>query len=96
MISQLLRRLLQDLTDRERLTLHAEVKALQARLGISYKDAAHRLYMAEVEKLNVNKRAHKALSTLRSHVELSLKGEDMCPPKGDRQEVDAAEETNQE
>ncbi len=31
--------------------LHTEVKALQATLGISYKDAAHRLFLAEVERV---------------------------------------------
>ena len=31
--------------------LHAEVKALQEQYGISYKDAAHRLYHAEILKL---------------------------------------------
>jgi hypothetical protein len=39
------------LTDRELLSCHAEVKALQNKLGTSYKDASHCLYMAEVEKL---------------------------------------------
>ena len=44
---------LQILTDRELLSCHAEVKALQNKLGTSYKDASHRLYMAEVEKLKL-------------------------------------------
>ncbi|KAH9481626.1 hypothetical protein JR316_0006153 [Psilocybe cubensis] len=41
------------LTDHEMLALHSEVQALKQSLGISYKDAAHRLYMAEVAKLKV-------------------------------------------
>ncbi|KAH9478219.1 hypothetical protein JR316_0008672 [Psilocybe cubensis] len=45
--------LTRSLTDNEMLTLHAEVCALQKSLGISYQDAAHRLYMAEVAKLKV-------------------------------------------
>jgi hypothetical protein len=38
------------------LNLHSEVKALQATLGISYKDAAHRLYMVSVEKMTIEKK----------------------------------------
>ena len=41
----------QEISDRERLLAHAEMLALQERLGISYKGALHRLYMAELEKL---------------------------------------------
>lgn len=36
--------------------------ALQDRLGISYKDAAHRLYMAEVERMKVDEKMHKAFT----------------------------------
>jgi predicted PhzF superfamily epimerase YddE/YHI9 len=39
------------LSERELLILHAEIKALQERYGIQYKDAAHRLYLAEIAKL---------------------------------------------
>ncbi len=35
------------LSEREALVIHAEIKALKDRFGLSYKDAAHRLYMAE-------------------------------------------------
>ena len=35
--------------------LHREIKALQSRLGISYKDAAHRLYVGEIDKLKNKK-----------------------------------------
>ncbi|KAF8230814.1 hypothetical protein L208DRAFT_1280121 [Tricholoma matsutake] len=37
--------------NRELLSCHAAVKALQDQFGISYKDASHCLYLAEVEKL---------------------------------------------
>jgi len=69
----------QDLTDRERLGLHAEIKALQGRLGLSYKDAAHRLYIAEIEKLNMTKRGYKAFSSLQSHVESRLLAAHVVP-----------------
>ena len=36
--------------------------ALQDRLGISYKDAAHRLYMAEVERMKVDEKMYKAFT----------------------------------
>jgi hypothetical protein len=39
------------LTNRELLSCHAKVKALQNQLGTLYKDASHHPYMAEVEKL---------------------------------------------
>jgi len=52
---------------------------LQARLGLSYKDAAHRLYIAEIEKLNMSKRGYKAFSSLRSHAETSLAGAHVVP-----------------
>ncbi|PPQ87760.1 hypothetical protein CVT25_015004 [Psilocybe cyanescens] len=40
-----------DLSNEERLNIHAEVIATTTRLGASYKDAANRLYLAEVAKL---------------------------------------------
>lgn len=46
------------------LALHADIKALQRLLGISYKDASHRLYMAEIEKLklhDISVKSHRAL-----------------------------------
>ena len=54
----------QQLSDQENLMLHAEVVALQQKLGISYKDAFHRLYMAELEKLKVADETHKAFKNL--------------------------------
>ncbi|KAF8803380.1 hypothetical protein BYT27DRAFT_7110125 [Phlegmacium glaucopus] len=53
------------LTDRECLGLHAKIKPLQERLGISYKDASHWLYMSELEKLKAEKDASKAFCNLK-------------------------------
>ena len=44
--------------------LHAEVLALQETLGISYKDASHHLYLAELEKLKVADEKYKAFKNL--------------------------------
>jgi hypothetical protein len=51
-------------SERERLAAHAEVLALQQRLGISYKDASHRLYLAEVERMKADEKAVKAFKIL--------------------------------
>jgi len=48
--------------------LHAEVLALQETLGISYKDASHRLYLAELEKLKVADEKYKAFKNLASRL----------------------------
>jgi len=64
---------LQKLTDRELLGCHAEVKALQIQLGTSYKDASHRLYMAEVEKLKQQDITLKTYATLKERMEHNLK-----------------------
>ena len=37
---------------------------MQERLGISYKDAAHRLYMAELEKVKRDQKIFKAFASL--------------------------------
>ncbi|KIL54925.1 hypothetical protein M378DRAFT_182373 [Amanita muscaria Koide BX008] len=60
------------LTQRELLGLHAEVKALQERLGISYKDASHRLYMTEIEKLKADETMHKMSATIKGQMQQSL------------------------
>lgn len=44
--------------------LHADIMTLRDTLGISYKDASHRLYMAEWEKLKIDDRLHKAYQLL--------------------------------
>jgi hypothetical protein len=61
------------------LTLHAEVKALQARFGLSYKDAAHRLYMSEVAKLRAEKRAEEAITSIRTRLDHTIV-EQIFPP----------------
>jgi hypothetical protein len=43
--------------------------ALQEKLGISYKDAAHRLYIAELEKLKVHDLASKAFENLEKRID---------------------------
>jgi hypothetical protein len=44
--------------------LHAEVKALQDTLGISYKDVAHRLFLAEVEQVKKADLAAKSFAAI--------------------------------
>jgi hypothetical protein len=61
------------LTDRELLSCHAEVKALQNNLGTSYKDAGHRLYMAEIEKLEQQDVTLRTYATLKERIEYNLK-----------------------
>jgi hypothetical protein len=63
---------MQGSSDRERLLAHAEVLALQAKLGISYKDAAHRLYMAELERLKVDQKMYRAFNTLQASTRQTL------------------------
>jgi hypothetical protein len=48
--------------------LHAEVKALQDTLGISYRDASHRLFMTEIERVKKADSAAKAFSALRDQI----------------------------
>lgn len=59
---------LQGPSPREQHLLHAEVKALQNTLGISYKDAAHRLFMTEGERVMKADSAAKAFSALRLQI----------------------------
>ena len=54
------------------LAVHAEIKALQQQHGLSYKDAAHRLYHSEIQKLRVNDDACKAMSGLRQRIDLMI------------------------
>jgi hypothetical protein len=61
------------------LALHAEVKALQQTLGISYKDAAHRLYMAEVAKMTSEQYGQNAMLKIREHIDNTVVNE-IFPP----------------
>jgi len=54
------------------LALHAEIKALQQQHGLSYKDAAHRLYHSEVQKLGVEDDTCKAISGLQHQIDLMI------------------------
>jgi hypothetical protein len=64
--------LLQASSDRERVSAHGEVIALQETLGISYKDAAHRLYMAELEKVKAHEKMAKSFANLQKSVDTTL------------------------
>ncbi|KAF8801929.1 hypothetical protein BYT27DRAFT_7215798 [Phlegmacium glaucopus] len=60
-------------SDRECLSAHSEVLALQERLGILYKDAAHCLYMAELEGVKAQQNMYKAFTSLQGSMEKTLK-----------------------
>jgi hypothetical protein len=66
-------------SERERHLLHAEVKALQKTLGISYKDAAHRLFLAEVERVKKADSARKSFAAIRQSLQ-SMVTSDIIPP----------------
>ena len=71
------------------MNLHAEIKALQATLGLSYKDAAHRLYMTEVAKLKTERETEYAFNSIRQEIDNTIVNE-IYPPitKIDSQELD--------
>jgi hypothetical protein len=59
--------------------LHAEVLALQQTFGISYKDAAHRLFMTEVERLKKADAVTKTFASINTRID-NLVREDVLPP----------------
>jgi predicted Co/Zn/Cd cation transporter (cation efflux family) len=61
------------LTDRELLSCHAKVKALQNQLGTSYKNASHSLYMAKVGNLEQQNITLKTYVTLKERMECNMK-----------------------
>jgi len=61
------------------LALHAEVRALQQELGLSYKDSTHRLFLAEVEKLKEQDKAKKVFSAIRQHIDSIMDHELIAP-----------------
>ena len=69
----------QGLSEREWLALHAEVKAIQQEFGLSYKDSAHRLFLAEISRLKTLERAHRALSYVRQRIDKVVDHE-LIPP----------------
>ena len=59
--------------------MHAEIKGLQNQLGLSYKDAAHRLYMAELERLRAIREAAVALKNIRERADRTV-FQEIYPP----------------
>ena len=59
--------------------LHAEVLALQTRLGISYKDAAYCLFMAEVEQVKKAEAAGHLFSAIVKKVDVIVDDEIVDP-----------------
>lgn len=68
----------QPLCEQERLALHIEVETLAEQLGISYKDAAHRLFLVEVKKMKTEERMVKLYANLCARIEESLYGCQDC------------------
>lgn len=71
----------QGISDQQALNLHAEIKALQTLLGISYKDAAHRLYMTEVEKMKAEKQVENSFGKIRETIDNTIVNEILPPIK---------------
>ena len=67
------------MSDQESLSLHAKVLALQKTLGLSYKDATHRLYMSEVEKMKAEKQAGYSFTKIRETIDNTIINE-IYPP----------------
>ena len=86
----------QESSDRERLSAHAEVLALQEKLGISYKDAAHRLYMAEMERLKTDQKTYKVFTTVKSTTKKTMQNAVIALKSLERdcEEVNTAEQGN--
>jgi hypothetical protein len=69
----------QGMSEREVLAVHAEIKATQQQFGLSYKDSAHRLYLAEVARLREIDKAHKGLVAIRQRID-KLVDHELVPP----------------
>ena len=80
------------MSDQESLSLHAEVLALQKTLGLSYKDAVHRLYMSEVEKMKAEKQSGHSFAKIRKTIDNMIINE-IYPPlsKIDSGDLDGVE-----
>lgn len=59
-------------SDREALYLHGQILSMQERLGLSYKDAAHRLYLAEVARLEVEQEAMNGIEGIQERVDNAI------------------------
>lgn len=69
----------QSLSDEEILSLLTEAKTLQQRYGITLKDACHRLYLAEISKVETIDTAEKTMTIIRSRLDKSRKNETLAP-----------------
>ena len=69
---------LQPPNDRDALAMHAEVLAMQAQWGFTYQEAAHRLYLSEVRKLEALTDAKHAFCGVRERVDKAIDLE-ICP-----------------
>lgn len=58
--------------------LHAEIVELRDQLGISYKDAAHRLYMAELERVKKTDASARFAAAIEERLQLII-AEDIAP-----------------
>lgn len=67
------------LSEREWLALHAEIKAMQELFGLSYKDSAHHLYLAEISRLKTLDTAHKSFRVIRERIDKVVDHE-LLPP----------------
>ncbi|KAJ3503735.1 hypothetical protein NLJ89_g8303 [Agrocybe chaxingu] len=56
------------LSEHELLTIHAEIRVLQSRYSLSYKDAAHRVYLQEVARLEAKDNALRAFAALQNRL----------------------------
>ena len=75
--------------------LHAKIKALQNTTGISYKDAAHHLYMVEVSKLNTEEEAKLSMSGIWVNIDKTIVNDIYSPlVKLDSVELDSGEGYN--
>lgn len=61
--------LCQPLSEQELLTAHANILALGDRYGISYKDAVHQLYIAQIEKVKESDEAFKSIKRIDDELE---------------------------
>ena len=59
-------------SDREALYLHGQILSMQERLGLSYKDAAHWLYLAEVARLEVEQEAMNGIEGIQERVDNAI------------------------
>jgi hypothetical protein len=59
--------------------VQAEIHALRHRFGLSYKDAAHRLYMADIERLKKADVAAKSFAAFRNDIDDVITNDILAP-----------------